>query len=587
MIGQVIYGALDLTDMPYVTDPLSDLGAPAPDLATVSRLLADGDVVAGARSGNRQVQLRVTVVANSRAEFAAAEAALFVEADKPVNTLTVLFGAGDGLPVAVDTYRGTLTPTFDANVDYAYTRSYALTCAAEPFFRSPAPITIAPSSAATVVDGFDSLTGMTTSGAATVDTTTFVTSTGSVRQPLTVDTTVPAKPTLAASWARTISPLDVSADQYVLLWLLTDYPFPDGLSMDAKLTLSSAGGRSSTWQRLPTPSTGTTGWVPVTWDLTYLPQAVNGGVDLTAVTGWEVEIGPFPSLSGDGPFTVWADDLSAYPHGTAAITAGSGQFYFAGIAGAARTAVTVEIDTNGAGGLLLANTPNAPVGYDPVLQAVSGVGASPITVTRKAVTLRRTPPETSTYIVMLYGQIAGGTYTATATVSNDPTAVVSSCSRTVDTSDPDYRNRNSAGYALFAIGELTLPPTDVDPQNTAADVTITISFGSHIYGAWLVWSGGENLLAFLPDGEAQNFFLDAPVPGQLSGKLIGSALGHTTRADGYDLSAVRVGTPIVTFDPGANHLLAVAVPPDSAPTTNPTLTADLTYFSRWLTERTS
>lgn len=575
MIGQVRYGALDLTKYPYILDPQTNFGAPTAESATVSRLLADGDVVAGVRSGNRTLEIPVSIGCNSRPEFAAAEVALFAEVNRAMNTLTVLFGAGDGLPVVADTYRGQLIPTYDADIDYDYVRSYVITCPAEPFFRSPDPITIAGASASTLLFDFDSLTGLTTSETATVDTTTFVTSTGSVRQPVTVDASGKV-PLLSASWASALSSTDLSADRYVVLWLLSDYPHTVQIGENAQLTLTSAGGAASTYVgRTPVYSPG---WTPVTWDLAYPSSSLGGGVDLAAVTGWEVTLGPVYSWAGSGPWTVWADDLRAYPHGSAEVTAGSANLFFSNIEGAARTPISLELDTNGSGGILLANTPNPPPGYDPVLQAVTGTPPAPVVVTRKTVTLRREAPECSTYIVVVYGPVAGDTWTATAVDAKG----TSTCSRTMTTSDPEYRNRNSAGHNLFAIGELTLPPTDVDPQNTAATITITISSGQPIKGAWLVWAGGENVLAMSASAPAK-WFLDAVTPGRQGGKL----LGGSARSDAYDVSAGRYGQAAVNFPPGPNHLLAVALPPAATPSTNPTLTAALSYFSRWLTERTS
>ena len=329
MIGQVRYGPLDLCDWPYVLDPEANLGAAAPDLATVSRLLSDGDVVAGERSGNGTIELPLSIAANSRAEFAAAEAALFREVNKPTNTLTVLFGAGDGLPVVADTYRGSLVPTHDAEMDWDYTRSYVLSCPREPFFRSPDPVVVAPSTASVVVDGFDSTTGMTTSSAASVDTTTFVTSTGSVRQALTVTAVTDFTSRLSASWARSVS-LDLSGMRYVLLWLLTDltyigYDRAEGMS-PMTLTLSSAGG-SSTW-RPPLGFSLVNAWSSVTWDLEATPEAtVGGGADLSAVTGWAVSLENlvWSAAPLDGSYLIWADDLHAYPHGSMETTAGSAQ----------------------------------------------------------------------------------------------------------------------------------------------------------------------------------------------------------------------------------------------------------------------
>ena len=94
MSGQLVYGAVDLSTAPYLVTFDSDFGAGALDQATVSRLLTDGDIVSGDRTGNATMTMIVEVASNSRAAFAAAEAALFKEANKQTNTLTVLFGAG-------------------------------------------------------------------------------------------------------------------------------------------------------------------------------------------------------------------------------------------------------------------------------------------------------------------------------------------------------------------------------------------------------------------------------------------------------------------------------------------------------------
>jgi hypothetical protein len=228
--------------------------------------------------------------------------------------------------------------------------------------------------------------------------------------------------------------------------------------------------------------------------------------------------------------------------------------------------------------VLLANTPNPPVGYDPVLQAVTATPSMPINVTRKAITLRRSAPECSTYIVVVYSAMAPDTWTASVSLHG----VTSSCSRTILSGAVAA---NSAGKALFEIGELTLPPVDVDPQNTGDSMTITIDSGRDVYGAWLVWAGGENVLAFPTDDQPDTWYLDAVLPGSPVGRLLQAS--SAGRSGAFDAAPSRTGTPEINFAPGANHLLTVALPRLSTPTTNPTFTVALSYFSRWLAERTA
>lgn len=580
----------------------TDPGEGKPDVASVSRLLTDGDVQSGLRTGNRQWTLPI-IVEGAPATVAATVSTLHTAMDKASFSL---IWTPNGLPSVVsDCYRHTdLVEQTLVTSDSYLCKLLTYTVPALPFTRSPTPVIASSFVASSQIASLDSLTGWSTSPTASVDTTTFVEGTGSLRFPVTFTNAIrPGTWYASATLARTFSAIDFSSVEVVgvkwltnVLGLVAAAPLVSPLA-GASLTLYSAGGRQSTW--LNKGSAPTPAWSVLAFDLTQPADDTNGGVgvDTHNVTSLTLvaAAGAYSNTYIPPQSYIWLDDIENYPAGSGVVIGGSANLYFPAVQGAARAPISVQVTdtTNTIQGVIIANTPNPPPGYNPVLTYIGGTAT--LSWTRKATSLQRADPtEPGTYRLMLLVDSAKvvGTVTVTATQTAPQGPVSTSVQRTVASTDADMAVailRGTKNYALVSLPALALPVDAVDAQNTSASVTIAVSGGASmaagdILGAWLIWTGAEVSFTMqgVSGGGYYTVYLDEPNPQQQLGSLLVSVSKDNGRA-GASAPEYRRGNAVINFTPGPNHLLVAALPPGGTAVPSPSIT--VSYYPRYLTER--
>lgn len=578
----------------------SDLGSPQALTETVDRLLTDGALVTGVRSGNRELSLPLWIVGD-RATVAQAIADVAAFLDQ--RTYTITWQPGDGLPVTFDCYRGQLTRNYDLGAETQGVAGFTATIPALPFTRTPTPVRLSPASSSgqsLQVDALNDTTGLTTTGSATVtaDTGTKIEGTASVKSAFTVPggsgSGTSGSPFVAGvfgeSWSRTIASTDLSG--YVLFGPRVHAD----RSMTATWTLTLAGtGWSATYQL----TAARQGWQVLGFDLTS-PVSTTGTVDLTAVTSWALG---FSVSNWGSAYTavLWLDDLKAFKTGSGAISTPSGTARYDNVLGSARTPVSVEVACVASNAfevmsrLLVARFPDPPPGFDPILTSASGTadttafsGAlkTSFTVTRPAYSLR------GTYAVMVRAKPASAcTFTVTSQITGDST-VVETRSRTYSTAQITAMSGGTTHYNWFPIGAITLPPREIDGSNTTTTVTITIT--SSVVGivdqAYLTDLAGDCVFVDPPQTGTyfRGIYIDAPTGGEAAGKVLASTdTGGARRSDAVSLTPwLRSAQAIVNFTPGSNLLLVVAEPGPGFSSVNwpaPQVTA--VYYPRWAAER--
>lgn len=163
MTGSLLIGDYDVLaeDSPVwlVVEDL-DMGAPAPDTQTVSRVLLDGDVVSGVRSGNREVTLKLAIggraVPVSAQQAAVIRTALFRTVDQQQWTMQWTPGPGMSA-VLFDCYRGTMSRAWQYLDDADVVDFVTLSIPALPFTRDATATMLTPPAVATTPTVIDSM----------------------------------------------------------------------------------------------------------------------------------------------------------------------------------------------------------------------------------------------------------------------------------------------------------------------------------------------------------------------------------------------------------------------------------------------
>jgi hypothetical protein len=346
MGGSLIVGPYDLLDPTGPATLLgfagTDFGAGTPDVTTVSRILLDGDVVAGTRTGNRLVKLVVLVHAEAN------NAQVIADLTNAVNqrSWSIPWTPDTGRPtVAFDAFRGSVTRDWDP---YYEATTLTLLIPALPFTRDAVPITLGASAAAVVtVNSCDATTGLVTALPTTyldgpgtnnvltglvpnvyaVDTTTHVSGSGSIKvtSPVyqtpffTSSTSNPAVFHLVQGTFATVT--DLSGMQTLAWSAMSDatmnasggpsvgnFPVADPTQQEAGfvgiaygsanqytpplqggswiVALIDSSGRRSRWDL--TGQGVTTSWSGVAVSISAAATAVDAGFDITHVAGWRL-----------------------------------------------------------------------------------------------------------------------------------------------------------------------------------------------------------------------------------------------------------------------------------------------------------
>lgn len=142
MAGSLIVGPYDLLDTsgPVIVVNSSNYGSGVADVATVSRLLLDGDIVTGSRTANRQIVLDVAIDSSlSPGGVGTVMANLLAAVNRPLWQITWT-PDGSSPPVVFDCQRGQVTRGYNGGL----WASATLTIPAAPFTRDPLPTVLAP-----------------------------------------------------------------------------------------------------------------------------------------------------------------------------------------------------------------------------------------------------------------------------------------------------------------------------------------------------------------------------------------------------------------------------------------------------------
>lgn len=134
---------------------------------------------------------------------------------------------------------------------------------------------------------------------------------------------------------------------------------------------------------------------------------------------------------------------------------------------------------------------------------------------------------------------------------------------------------------VVIMGELTLPVKDIDPSNTSAYFTVSVSDSDQsdqYLDILFLDTQGQTVLLNIPPGNTYtNFFIDEPTADRDLGRVLGSDLDRSQAISCLD-SAILSGGPFYLL-PGDNTFLAYS--PSGAPNLG------VSYLPRWFTDRTS
>jgi hypothetical protein len=133
---------------------------------------------------------------------------------------------------------------------------------------------------------------------------------------------------------------------------------------------------------------------------------------------------------------------------------------------------------------------------------------------------------------------------------------------------------------IVIMGELTLPVKLIDPSNTSAYFTVSITdtdVNDQFLDVLFLDTQGSTVIVNLPGNQYTNFMIDEPTPDRDIGLILGSDLDRSQAISVMDASIIS-GSPFYIV-PGDNLFLAYTV--DGAPN------LAVSYLNRWYLERLS
>lgn len=576
------YELLDPTvNTQFSLAPDSDFGEPVPDLATVPGVLLSGDMVAGTRSGNRTIRLKVVVRATDRVTLASYVNDLIQVVDAQLTgSFTLQWTPSGGLPVTFDCFRGSWTRERIFTRELQLVTVVTLTCQAYPFGRSDAPVTVAAASPQLQVD---SLNSAPTNG--TLDTSLKYEGTGSASVTLTRNTFAGPRGTTmyyytSPTVSRAVSSTNLSS--YASVGVRFYWPAPTvGAPWTTNVTLTlSDGTRSATATATVVQAGGSTAWTLLFFSLSALAATVSGGAlpNLAAITSWKLDLSTGMKTLSIAPAsspTIHYDDLRAFPSSSTAISTGTGAVVtIPAVIGTAPALAALTV-TEGGGSMtnLLLHRP--PVDQDTDAAILVALSGTPKTATVAAanntfkgtysvVVLLGTPGSGSRTVSVQFDHKQGSTVLATQTVSATYTT--------------------PTGKFAIMHDYITLPLVPVPDENTTDTLVITVTNSGGTADTFtdvaLIDNRGQLvLLGSLPSG-TKTVYVDEPDPIAELGQIYASATDRTAAQGllGWGLNT-RIGYGAIVFEPGDNRLLAAS--PDGVV---PTITGS--YDPRWLDERT-
>lgn len=555
-----------------------DFGEILPDTDTISSVLLDGDVISGTRTGNRTWNLTVVVQGQDRADLAV-KTNTFIQAIN-ATTFPVIWTPDSCASSVFAAYRATFTVAKDFAVNGNFVAQVTITFETAPFAKSLSPTTIGVTATAAPpqiqIDGMN--TGTFTGG--TLDTTLKFEGAGSMKFTLAQYTVGPVHSVSYGYKSSTPGrnllggPLDISAEPNVSTRL--NWPAPgSGLTwtVTVVLTLASSGGSSTVTTSVPVRS-GATSWALVTFDLTALTTISGTGVDLTAVTAWNVFVSSDAQLFASPPplSTAHVDDLRAYPPGSIGNSTTNGSVLtIPGVVGSARTPAAFELDLSGATFTdMLVHSP--PIDQDPDVAILVGLSGGTVTVPSANMNYD------GTYGCVAYGQFVGsGTRTVTVTLTQKlgaTTIATLTATATVTTT-------GSVNQPV-SLGNITLPLVELPAENSTGSLVVAVAStgGSDSFTSVAFCdTEGQTILFTGLTGTTQAIYIDAPDPTVGVGPMYAStSLSRTTAYNAMAQLAAMPGGPVY-IEPGNNRLLTAS----SAGTPN----VSATLFPAWLDEALS
>lgn len=603
-------GTVDLNDgMTTFIRTGHDMGAPQTLTQQIERLLTDGSVVTGARSGNRQIQLPVQIRAGTRAAAVAIEAAIALQVEQAYSPL--LWTPQSGQATVFDCFRGSVVREYSILESRQGLIQLTVTLPALPFARSQLPVTLFPTATVpTVLDTFDAASGSRTTtdsgyaGAGTFSYDTTVKTEGAASLKLTDVTPIVGGGPLLVTSDISFAAEDLTGLPVVLMaWMLglpsngdsAVYSTTNGgfaLTSTWSLTLRSSAG-TSTWTVTQNPMQAPYAWQTVAWQIAQSPTSTTGTFNIAAVTSSAVTW----AFSGPGyTFSVYRDYLRAAPANGLNITTAVGTARLDAVKGTARTPVELSVVTNAgtATRLLICRYTNPPGNFDPILSgtvagttATTAADASAITGTRYSLGAgglvryqRAANTLAGTYTVMarLRGDYAGpavATVAVNSYISSDATGAPQAISRDFDAFTLPPIGGGGA-WQILSLGQLTLPPRGVR-ANSSSLVNFDLTSNQPIYvdQLYLVDAAGDSVL--IDTGRAfSRYLLAAPDPSAQRGDVLAGTLAD--QSDFLSVSPWLTGQPILNLDPGSNLVLVVADQADAG------VGVQVTYYPRFQSE---
>lgn len=549
------YGSLDLLAGSFLITDATDWGSPDFRTTAVANPYLDGDTLTGLTSGNRMIKLVIEIKANDKGSFAAAQALLAYQADRPRNTIT--YQPDNGLTVVFDTWRcRSITPVYDFHTDPANLRVFELLIPADPFTRAPMITQFAGTGTVTSVETFQSAGGYTVTQGTAHNADTAWYATGATAS-LLIDPVG-----VSPNWSVTVAAsgtADMSA-RFAEVMMSIAYVNISGtnvLTGDLYLILSNSGtGLAPTSTRLQvadiyegdsSPSSPRGAFASYAFDLERICASSLRGTGTT----WSLQ---FACYSPAEPY-IRFNFLQTRALGQSVTSAPSGVCRFT-MPGSYRTPVNLQLAGIGGyalGDVLLARWPGYDAAFDPF-----GAGTGTFTASKFG--------GQYTILCAVANSWSSGvatSVTATITITqNGHSQIVYAYINGEDIDNRSLLRLGGSGRRFIALDIVALPLFDVSDVNTTSTFTVSVSFSAYLtttIGPILIPSGQEVELiqtCVTNDGGTTQYdtlFLQTAPQDRFTRVMRG-----TSAATAVGVYPPPLGQGVMNFAAGDNTLVVVA-----------------------------
>ena len=594
----------------FTVDPGLDMGSPQPVVDLVESLILNGERPYGTRASNRTISLPISIIAPTRTLLAGAIETLLALIDQQTWTLqwTRDPGSGTALPLILDCFRANPSkPVYNLIDAVQMQASITIEFQALPYgrsgtsqqltFASPIGGTSAPPSPVTL-DSFSSVASIAQWSQSSQH---VVGSYSAEWNPGAAPADNPDGAGMVADYVQAISGANITglpnigfwagfgSSYYYFIGYFSPFTFNITLTDNLGRTISFGVTQSCT----VSSSNGSPAWTYVT---APIPQGA--AFNYADVTGYEIVITNntyFFGGGGGGPggvtqltFVVaYLNDLQAI-----AVSAGSaasirGTIYtLQGITGTAPAPLSLQFAQSGGTAFqtLIAHRPgpDAPASLSPFVSVGNGGdtpnGSTFYTIPSLVTGINATFD--GTYSIMLTAETWSSPSTSrqvTVTVyqyeQSGGTSATATVSRTF-TPSTDVTN------GMVVLGELTLPVSDIAPDNVDAYFAITVTdtnTADRFLDCIFLDTMGQTCWVNLATSNYTIFYIDAPTTDRDLGRVLGSTSGRA-QATSVLASSFVSGGPL-TVDPGSCTLFCYSI--QGAPS----LVAY--FFPNWFVDRLS